>query len=52
MANEVCLRTLDLERPWLLEQYQSRGGYEMLKKILTEKMAPEAIVEEVKKSGL
>ncbi|MFI0376825.1 MAG: NADH-quinone oxidoreductase subunit F, partial [Candidatus Thiodiazotropha sp.] len=52
MANEVCLRTLDLERPWLLEQYQSRGGYEMLKKILTEKTAPDAIIEEVKKSGL
>lgn len=52
MANEVCLRTLDLERPWLLEQYRSRGGYEMLKKILTEKMAPEAIIDEVKKSGL
>lgn len=52
MANEVCLRTLDLERPWLLEQYRSRGGYEMLKKILTEKIAPEAIVDEVKKSGL
>ncbi|MGD8914282.1 MAG: NADH-quinone oxidoreductase subunit F, partial [Candidatus Thiodiazotropha sp.] len=52
MANEVCLRTLDLERPWLLEQYQSRGGYAMLKKILSEKMAPEAIIEEVKKSGL
>ena len=52
MANEVCLRTLDLERPWLLEQYQSRGGYEMLKKILTEKTAPDSIIEEVKKSGL
>jgi NADH-quinone oxidoreductase subunit F len=52
MANEVCLRTLDLESPWLLEQYQSRGGYEMLKKVLSEKIAPEAIIEEVKKSGL
>ncbi|MEW8430852.1 MAG: NADH-quinone oxidoreductase subunit F, partial [gamma proteobacterium symbiont of Ctena orbiculata] len=52
MANEVCLRTLDLERPWLIEQYQSRGGYEVLKKILSEKTAPEAIIEEVKKSGL
>jgi len=52
MANEVCFRTLDLERPWLLEQYKSRGGYEMAEKILKEKMDPKAIIEEVKKSGL
>ena len=52
MANEVCLRNMDLDRPWLLEQYRSRGGYEVLTKILTEKTAPEEIIEEVKKSGL
>ena len=37
MANEVCFRTLDLDRPWLLEQYKSRGGYEMAEKIIKEK---------------
>lgn len=52
MANEVCLRTLDLDRPWLLEQYRSRGGYEVLKKILKEQMSPEDIIAEVKASGL
>jgi NADH-quinone oxidoreductase subunit F len=52
MANEVCFRTLDLDRPWLLEQYKSRGGYEMAEKILKEKTNPNAIIEEVKKSGL
>ncbi len=52
MVNEVCLRTLDLDRPWLLEQYQSRGGYEILTRILKEKTSPEEIIEEVKKSGL
>ncbi|MCU7808908.1 MAG: NADH-quinone oxidoreductase subunit NuoF, partial [Candidatus Thiodiazotropha sp. (ex Semelilucina semeliformis)] len=34
------------------EQYQSRGCYEMLKKVLTEKTPPDEIIEEVKKSGL
>lgn len=52
MANEVCLRNNDLERPWLMETYRSRGGYEMLTKILKEKMPPEQIIEEVKASGL
>ncbi len=52
MANETCFRTMDLDRPWLLEQYQSRGGYEVLKRILTEKTPPDQIIEEVKKSGL
>ena len=52
MVNEVCLRTLDLDRPWLLEQYRSRGGYEVLAKILKEKTPPEEIIEEIKRSGL
>ena len=52
MANEVCFRTLDLDRPWLLEQYKSRGGYEMATKVLKEKFDPKAVIEEVKKSGL
>jgi NADH-quinone oxidoreductase subunit F len=52
MANEVCFRTLDLDRPWRIEQYRSRGGYDAVSKILTEKADPKAIIEEVKKSGL
>ncbi|MGD8588157.1 MAG: NADH-quinone oxidoreductase subunit NuoF [Chromatiales bacterium] len=52
MVNEVCLRTLDLDRPWLLEQYRSRGGYEVLARILKEKTPPGEIVEEIKRSGL
>ncbi|PLX59685.1 NADH-quinone oxidoreductase subunit NuoF [Sedimenticola selenatireducens] len=52
MANEVCLRNNDLERPWLLETYQSRGGYSALTKILKEKIPPEQVIEEVKSSGL
>jgi len=52
MVNEVCLRTLDLDRPWLLEQYRSRGGYEVLTRILKEQTPPEEIIEEIKRSGL
>ena len=52
MANEVCFRNMDLDRPWLLEQYQSRGGYEVLKKIMKEGTSPDDIISEVKLSGL
>ncbi|MCB1759531.1 MAG: NADH-quinone oxidoreductase subunit NuoF [Gammaproteobacteria bacterium] len=52
MANEVCFRNMDQDRPWLLEQYRARGGYEMLSRILKEKMPPEKIIDEVKASGL
>ncbi|WP_116964503.1 NADH-quinone oxidoreductase subunit NuoF [Fastidiosibacter lacustris] len=52
MANEVCFRTLHLERPWSLKSYESVGGYSYWKKILDEKIPPEQIIEELKKSGL
>lgn len=52
MVNEVCLRTLHLDRPWLLSSYESEGGYEALRKILKEKISQEDIIETVKSSGL
>jgi len=52
MANEVCFRNMDLERPWLMEQYRSRGGYDMLTRILQQKTPPDQIIDEVKASGL
>jgi len=52
MANEVCLRTLHLDRSWLLSTYESEGGYEALRKILKEKISQEDIIETVKTSGL
>ena len=39
-------------RNWRLADYVQRGGYEALKKILGEKIAPEQVVAEVKKSAL
>ena len=52
MANEVCFRTMHLDRPWLLETYQKEGGYEALSKIIREKIPQEKIIDEVKASGL
>ncbi|MCW9025383.1 MAG: NADH-quinone oxidoreductase subunit NuoF [Gammaproteobacteria bacterium] len=52
MANEVCFRTLHLDKPWTLESYRSVGGYDVVKKILIEKTPPEEIIEELKTSML
>lgn len=52
MANEVCFRTLHLDKPWTLSTYESAGGYQQWKKILREKTAPEKVVEAVKVSAL
>ncbi|MBI2791238.1 MAG: NADH-quinone oxidoreductase subunit NuoF [Gammaproteobacteria bacterium] len=51
-TNLVCFRTLHLEKPWSLEAYLSVGGYEVWKKILTEKRSPDDIVNELKISNL
>jgi len=48
----VCFRTLQLENPSSLKTYESIGGYQVLRKILTEKIPAEQIVEELKASGL
>jgi NADH-quinone oxidoreductase subunit F len=37
---------------WGLEAYQDRGGYKALRKIVDDKLAPDAVVAEVKKSAL
>ena len=37
---------------WALEDYVKRGGYEALRKILTQGMTPEQVIAEVKASGL
>jgi NADH-quinone oxidoreductase subunit F len=52
LLNSVCYATLRLDQPWTLESYLEVGGYEAWKKILADKTPPEAVVEEVKKSGL
>ena len=43
---------MDFDQPWTLENYLKVGGYQALRKVLTEKMTPDAIIAEVKLSGL
>ncbi|MDH5189895.1 MAG: NADH-quinone oxidoreductase subunit NuoF [Gammaproteobacteria bacterium] len=52
MANENCFSTLHLDKPWLLDTYQSAGGYEAWRKIIIEKTSAEDIIAEMKASGL
>ena len=52
MANEVCYRTLGLDRPWSMETYMSVGGYEAWKRILAGQLTSDQVIDEVKKSGL
>jgi NADH-quinone oxidoreductase subunit F len=52
MANEVCFRTLHLDRPWRLETYESAGGYEVWRRILREKPDPAGIIEALKRAAL
>jgi len=50
--NAVCYATLEFDEPWTYENYLKTGGYQAWKKILEEKISPEDVLEEVKKSGL
>jgi NADH-quinone oxidoreductase subunit F len=52
MANEICFRTLHLDKPWTLKTYESAGGYEQWKKILRDKTPPSEIVDVLKLSAL
>ena len=52
MVNEVCFATLQFDEPWTLETYLKVGGYQAWQQILADKISPETIIEEVKKSGL
>ena len=37
---------------WRLKDYEARGGYQALRKIMAEKITPDAVIAEVKKSAL
>lgn len=47
----VILAGLEGEKTWRLKEYVARGGYEALKKVLTQ-MTPEQVIDEVKASAL
>jgi NADH-quinone oxidoreductase subunit F len=52
MSTPMIFNTLHFDQPWTLENYLKVGGYQALRKIIAEKMQPEAIIAEVKASGL
>ena len=52
MANEICFRSLHLDRPWTLATYESIGGYAQWRKIIAEQTPPEKIIEALKLSAL
>ena len=37
---------------WSIKDYEARGGYAALRKILSEKIPPEQVIADVKKSAL
>jgi NADH-quinone oxidoreductase subunit F len=47
----ILMKDLD-GRNWRLADYEKRGGYAALKKLVTEKVPPENVVNELKKSAL
>jgi len=52
MANEVCFRTLKHAVPWSLETYLKEDGYQAWRKVLSKRIPPEEIINEIKKSVL
>jgi NADH-quinone oxidoreductase subunit F len=52
MSEPIILTTSHFDQPWTLDNYLKVGGYQALRKVLNEKMTAEAIISEVKTSGL
>ena len=52
MNGPVIYTTSGFDQPWTLENYLKVGGYQALRKVLSEQMSPEAIIAEVKTSVL
>ncbi len=52
MVNEVCFRTLGLDNSWTLPVYEKIGGYQVWRKILSEKPSAESLIKELKLSAL
>ena len=50
--NLVCFNTFDAEESWTLDTYLAHDGYKAWRKILSGEMDQEAVIEEVKGSGL
>ena len=47
----VIMKDLDGAN-WSLKDYENRGGYQAIRKIVNDKLTPDAVIAEVKKSAL
>ncbi len=52
VQNQVCFRSLQLDKPWSIDTYSSIGGYAVWKKILQQQTPPKELLETIKKSAL
>jgi NADH-quinone oxidoreductase subunit F len=52
MNGNVIFTTSQFDQPWTLENYLKVGGYQALRKVLTNKMSADEIIAEVKASAL
>jgi NADH-quinone oxidoreductase subunit F len=52
MANQVCFRNNALDSSWTLAAYRQSGGYQVIEKILRDKIPADEIIEELKLSAL
>jgi NADH-quinone oxidoreductase subunit F len=50
--HNVVYTTLHFEKPWSYENYLKVGGYQALRRILTERIPQEQVIDMVKQSGL
>src|SRR5690606_19625366 len=50
--HQAVYPTLHFDKPWSYENYLKTGGYQALRKVLTEKIPPADVIEMVKQSGL
>src|SRR5690606_34355712 len=50
--HQAVYTTLHFDKPWSYENYLKTGGYQALRKVLTEKIPPADVIEMVKQSGL
>ncbi len=50
--DQVCFRTSHLSPSWTLDAYRQVGGYQVLENILSNKLKPELIIEQIKNSAL
>ena len=48
----ICLPKPELNEPWRIESYSREGGYEAWRRILSDKIDPADVVEQIKASGL